>query len=140
MATLSEEEIRKMREMLAAHDAEASNEADFDPSKVKVPYRFQKFPMMVYDHAESYPAYDTEKDVMRGSVVVRETVHVKAHLAEKVVRSQAELDHALAHGWSEAAPHFREEAEAEEPEEQLSVQEHRARGRKPGRKPKEVAA
>lgn len=110
---MSEEEAERIRELLANHDAENSNETDFDPSKVKVPYRFQKFPQVVYDHAHSYPAYDEEKTVIRGSMAVLEMTHIKAHFAQKVVNSQRELDAAVAAGWSETPPEFREEQESE---------------------------
>lgn len=130
MSKLTDEEIRKMRELIADHDAEGSEEGDFDPSKVRVPYTFQKFPMMIYNHEMSYPAYDTEKNVLRGSVVVAEMVHVKAHLASKTVHTQRELEAALHQGWSESAPTFQEPEVEAEPEEQISVEEHRQRGRR----------
>jgi hypothetical protein len=78
-----------------------------------MPYRFQKFPMMIYHHENSYPAHDEVRDILRGSMVVTETIHVTAHVTRKIVKSQSELDHALANGWSETPPEFREESEPE---------------------------
>lgn len=105
-------EIERMRELVADHDAEGGDNADFDPSKVRVPYVFKKFPMMVYNAAQSHPAYDDERIVTRGSLAVAELTHIKAYLASRIVNNQRELDAALADGYSENAPTFAEETEA----------------------------
>lgn len=114
-AQLTVNEIEKMRELLAQHDAQNSEGSDFDPSKVVIPYRYQKFPMMIYDHSKSYPAHEREQTVTRGSMVVNEIVHVTANLASKVVRNQAELEEHLEQGWSENPPSFELEPEVVEP-------------------------
>lgn len=129
MSQITDEEIQKMREMIANHDAETSEEVDFDPSKVKVPYRFQKFPMVVYNHARSRAACDEERNVLRGSLVVAEVVHVKAHLASMLVQHQQELDAALSAGWSEAPPEFKEEQEDEPSVDEQAVAVRRGRPR-----------
>lgn len=134
---LSASDIEKMRALVAQHDEQAEGEENnFDPSKVRKPYHFQKFPMMVYDHARSYPAHDAEQNVVRGSIAVVEVTHVKARLVSKIVHSQRELDSALSEGWNELAPEFLEEPTIEQDEEAAPVEQAH---RKPGRPRREVA-
>ena len=112
---LTAEEIERMRQIVARHDSEHRPIQTFDLNNPpRQSYRFQKFPMMIYDHENSYPAHDEERTVIRGSLPVQEIFHVPAKLVSKIVHNQRELDQALEDGWSEQAPEFREE-EREEP-------------------------
>lgn len=84
-AQLSHEEIERMRQIVQQHDAERKPMQVFDLNNPpKEPYRFQKFPMMVYDLTHSEPG----------------------HVVSQIVRSEEELESALARGWVETAPAY----------------------------------
>jgi hypothetical protein len=139
---LSEQEVAHMRQILAQHDSEHKPMQVFDLNNPpKEQYHFQKFPMMLYDHANSHPAYDEERPSRVG--MGTDTFHVPAKVITLVVETEEQLQRALGDGWSEEAPEFRETpnehlsaklaAEAEKVQEQID-----ARRRGPGRPRKEV--
>lgn len=114
---LSFEEVQRMRQIVAQFDADRKPMQTIDLNNPpKEPYRFQKFPKMVYDLENSVP----------GSLVTQ------------VVRSQEELDSAIERGWSEEAPAFGDgrdeylsptlQAEADRVQEEIET-ERRKRGR-----------
>lgn len=112
---LSEIEIQRMRAILAQHDSEHKPIVTLDLNNPpRVAYRFQKFPMMVYDHANSYPAHDEEQQRKDGRGF--EMVHIPARVLTSTVHSEDQLRAALADGWQEEAPNF-----SEEPENNLSA-------------------
>lgn len=90
MAELSFEEIQRMRQIVQMHDAQRAPMQTIDLNNPpKEPYRFQKFPTMVYDHEHS-----SSKKIIN-----------------KAVYSQDELDAAVAEGWVNTPPSFSEERE-----------------------------
>jgi hypothetical protein len=104
----SEVDIANMRRALAEHDSQAKPVTIHDLNNPpREPYKFQKFPMMVYDHANSFPATEQEEPSKTGFGMI--TVHVRANIASRTVQSEEELQAALADGWSEHAPEFRDE-------------------------------
>jgi len=112
----SEVELSHMRQILSQHDAGARKMTIHDLNNPpKSQYRFQKFPMMVYDLEHSYPSTNEQRP--KPNSLGTETVHVPAKIVRMVVQSEDELQHALAQGWSEQAPAF-----SEEREEPLSAQ------------------
>ena len=103
-------EAEQMRALLAKYDSQhkpATIHNLNDPPKV--PYRHQKFPMMVYNHAESFPAHTETRSAIVGSSVLEETIHVKAHIHTALVQNEHQLRQALESGWSTEAPEFRED-------------------------------
>ena len=118
---LSHEEVERMRQIVQQHDAARKPMRTIDLNNPpREPYRYQKFPKMVYDLASSRPG----------------------HLVTKIVRSDNELALALEEGFSEDAPPF-----GSTPEEHLSASYQtevaqletrlaEARKRGPGRPPK----
>ena len=106
MSEFSQEDIEKMRRMVQDHDAQHKGPAIVDLNNPpKAPYKFQKFPMMVYNHAQSKPARD-EKRVGKNGV---EIVHVPAKLARRTVNNEQELELARKTGWSEKPPEYKDE-------------------------------
>lgn len=114
-AQLSPEEIERMRQIVQQHDSERKPIQIVDLNNPpKEPYRFQKFPKMVYDLAHSEPG----------------------HVVSQIVRSEDDLEAALEQGWSESAPAYSDEhveplspvyaAQAQRVDEQLAA-------RRPGR-------
>jgi hypothetical protein len=96
MQELSFEEVNRMRQIVANFDGQRKPMQTIDLNNPpKEAYKYQKFPMMVYDLSHSTP---------------QKIVHM-------LVGSDEELNTALAHGWSEQAPAF-----SEEREEPLSAQ------------------
>lgn len=85
-----------------------------DPPKTQ--YRYQKFPKILYNHHESEPAHEVIKSAIVGNSVVEEAIHVRAKVVTMVVQNEEALEAALADGWSENPPEYREE-----PEEVLSA-------------------
>jgi hypothetical protein len=82
---LTYEEIQRMRQIVQQFDAERKPMQTIDLNNPpKEPYRFQKFPKMVYDLTRSKPG----------------------HLVTATVRSEDELQAAIQDGWSEQAPAF----------------------------------
>lgn len=113
MQELSFEEVNRMRQIVQNFDASRRPMTTTDLNNPpKEPYRFQKFPMMVYQGKQT-----------------------------AIVQSEDELQDALADGWSQEAPAATEvEAETLSPKYQMEVQqvqEKLAESRK--RKAKEVA-
>jgi hypothetical protein len=108
----------------------------------KVPYRYQKFPKMLYNHEQSEPAHEVTKSAIVGSSVIEERVHVRAKVVTIIVHNESDLAEYLADGWREDAPEFRAdledtlsrayEAEAARADDQLR--------RKPGRPRKDAGA
>lgn len=112
---LTAEEIERMRQLVAAHDGQHKPVTTVDLNNPpRVPYRFQKFPMIVYDLENSYAAHDVPVTDRLGNPTGA-TQHVTARIVSRVVNSEHELHAALEDGWSENAPEFREV-----PEEVLS--------------------
>jgi hypothetical protein len=106
---LTAQEAEQLRTLLARYDGQRKPITVTnlnDPPKT--PYHFQKFPMMVYDHEASFPAHDETRTAIVGSSVLEETYHVRAHVASRVVHTEAQLKEALAEGWRETPPPFRE--------------------------------
>lgn len=107
---LSESEVMHMRQILAQHDSQHKPMTTTDLNNPpKEQYRFQKFPMMVYDLNNSYPSRDEQRP--KSNSLGFETVHVPAKVLAKVIHSDEELQYVLANGWSEQAPAFNEERE-----------------------------
>ena len=107
---LSASEIERMRHIIAQHDSETKKATIHDLNNPpKEPYKFQKFPMMVYDLEHSHPAQDVKQPKVNG--MGTEVVHIPAKVVSQVVRSEEQLRAALAGGWSEEAPVFTEERE-----------------------------
>lgn len=105
---LSESEVAHMRKILAQHDSEHKPMRVFDlNSPPREQYRFQKFPMMVYDLANSNPSYEEDQPRRNGMGI--ETVHVPARVISRTVNSEEELQEAIAQGWSEQAPAYSED-------------------------------
>lgn len=101
-------EIDRMREIVMQHDQLQKPIRTIDLNNPpKEPYRHQKFPMMVYHHESSHPAGQETRTVARGSALVEETVHIPAHMATRIVKSEHELAEALEDGWSPEPPQFR---------------------------------
>lgn len=102
---LSELEVAHMRKILAQHDSAAPKVKIHDLNNPpKDPYRFQRFPLTVYDLKNSHPAQDKQQP--KANSLGHETVHVPAKVISRIVQSEGELEDALAAGWSEAAPSF----------------------------------
>ncbi len=119
MSEFTQEDIEKMRRMVQDHDAKHKGAPIIDLNNPpKEPYKFQKFPMMVYNHAQSEPARDKQTQGKNGL----ELVHVPAKRVSKVVKNEHELELALKAGWSEQAPEFEAEADAPEEEEAGGVE------------------
>jgi hypothetical protein len=107
---LTETEIARMRQLVLEHDSQAKKATIHDLNNPpKEQYRFQKFPMVVYDHQSSSPARDDDQPNKNGLGYA--TVHIPARVVSMEVNSEKELKDALAAGWSEMAPEFREERE-----------------------------
>lgn len=106
----SDAEVERMRQILASHDSQAKKSTIHDLNNPpKEQYRFQKFPMMVYDLQGSYPSRDEERP--KSNSLGFETVHVPAKVISKVVSSDQELESSINLGWSIEAPSFTEERE-----------------------------
>lgn len=132
---LTHEQWEQLRSALLQHDEQTSKIQIHDLNNPpQQPYRFKKFPMMVYDHRNSHPAHDVEEPRAFG---VLELVHVPAKIAKRIVNSEAELEAALAEGFEQAPPPFsegREEslsaryvAEANRVQEQINARKPRHR-------------
>lgn len=140
---LTQEEATRLRQILAQHDSEQAPVHTIDLNNPpRQAYRFQKFPMAVYDHLNSYASRDEERPGPNGRI---ETVHVAARIVSRIVNSEHELKAALADGWSELAPEFREEREeplsAKYENEANRIQERIEHARRrPGPKPKHADA
>lgn len=108
-------EIEQMRRLVAQHDARPQNKIQvMDPNNPpKLPYTFQKFPLMVYDLEHSYPARQEEQTLRNGA---REIVHIAAKVISMLVQSEEQLQRAIEDGWSQNPPEFREA-----PEERLNA-------------------
>jgi len=106
---LSETEVANMRRILAQHDGQSKpmviTDLNNPPQK---PYRFQKFPMIVYDLEHSHAGY-SEDQLQRNNTLLQ--VHFPAKVVHTTVHSEEELHQAIADGWSEKAPAFSEERE-----------------------------
>lgn len=98
-------DIEKMRHLVAQHDSTSKKTTIHDLNNPpKEPYRFQKFPMMVYDLKNSHPAKDVTRPKANGAGT--ELVHIPAKVVTQVIRSEEQLQAALDGGWSEEAPAF----------------------------------
>ena len=105
---LTQAEIEQMRRIVGLHDAQSKNTLKvMDPNNPpKEPYKYQKFPMTVYDHKKCAPAHEKTVGVKVGHIVTEQTVHVPAKHHTLIVYSEAELAKARKAGWSEEAPNF----------------------------------
>ncbi|HVH87682.1 MAG TPA: hypothetical protein VM912_13225 [Terriglobales bacterium] len=129
---LTPEEIERMRQIVQQHDSDRKPIQTVDLNNPpKQPYRFQKFPMMVYDLVNSHPAHDEERPSRNGFGM--DVFHVPAKVISLMVQSEEQLQEALAAGWSEQAPDFSEERvealSAAYQAEVEQVEERRRRGR-----------
>jgi len=115
---LSHEEIERMRQIVQQHDGERKPMQIVDLNNPpKEPYRFQEFPMMVYDLTHSAPG----------------------HVVSKLVHSEVELQASLEKGWTKQAPAFSDErieplsasyqAEASRIDRQIEAANQAKRGR-----------
>lgn len=105
--SLSEQDIARMRQILLAHDAQKQVPIHDLNNPPRESYKFQKFPMMVYDLERSHMAYEEERAKGNGFGV--EMVHVPAKIISRLVHDERQLQQVLSEGWSEQAPEFREE-------------------------------
>lgn len=106
---LTEVEVNQMRQILAQHDSQNKPMTTIDLNNPpKEPYRFQKFPMMVYDLEHSHPAR-SEEQLQRNNTLLE--VHIPAKVVFATVGSEDELQSALQAGWSDKAPDFTAEEE-----------------------------
>lgn len=119
---LSHEEIARMRQIVQMHDASRKPMQTIDLNNPpREPYRYQKFPKMVYDLSKS----------------------IQGKLVTRVVTSEPELAKAIESGYSEDAPTFGDapeehlSAQYQGEVEQLQSQLEQARKRGPGRPRKE---
>jgi hypothetical protein len=111
---ISAADAEQLRQILQRYDLEHKPVQIInlnDPPKVS--YKFQKFPMVVYDHRASQPAHEELRSAIVGSSVIEEMVHIRAKIVSRIVNSEAELQQALEDGLELNAPEFREDAEAE---------------------------
>lgn len=106
---MTDQEAARLRQLLSEHDSGQKPLTTIDLNNPpKQPYGFQKFPKMLYDHAASDPAHEEERLGKNGAV---ETIHIKAKMVTVLVHSEEQLAEALANGWSETAPEYREDRE-----------------------------
>lgn len=96
MATASQvtqSEIESMRRIVAQHDSQNKNSLKvMDPNNPpKEPYKFQKFPLSLYDHKKCEPAQDKKVGVKVGNIITEQTVHVPAKHRTLIVNNEAEL-------------------------------------------------
>ena len=103
---LTQGEIERMRQIVNQHDSKNKNGIQMmDPNNPpKEPYKFQRFPMVLYNHKKSEAAQDKSVGVKVGNVVTEQKVHVPAKYHTLTVNSEAELQKAKRAGWSEKAP------------------------------------
>ena len=107
---LTEVEISRMRQILAQHDSEHKPMQTIDLNNPpRVPYKYQKFPMMLYDLVNSHPARDEEQPRRNGPGF--DTIHIPAKVITLLVNSETQLKKAIEEGWSDQAPNFSEEQE-----------------------------
>jgi hypothetical protein len=103
---LTEVEVANMRRILAQHDGQSkpmiTTDLNNPPHK---PYRFEKFPMIVYDLQNSHPAR-SEEQLQRNNTLLE--VHIAAKVVHATVNSEEELAQAIEAGWSQEAPSFNE--------------------------------
>ncbi len=118
---ISASDVEKMRAIVQGYDNQRKKAPIHDLNNPpREPYRFQKFPMMVYNLAQSQPAHEETRSAIVGSSVIEERVHIRAKVVSMVVHSEEDLKAALANGWSKNAPNF-----ADEPEGGLSAKYQR---------------
>ena len=103
---LTQGEIERMRQIVNQHDSKNKNGMQvMDPNNPpKEPYKFQKFPMVLYNHKKCEAAQEKSVGVKVGNVVTEQRVHVPAKYHTLTVNSEGELAQALKRGWSEKAP------------------------------------
>ena len=105
---LSFAEIDRMRDILAQQDARRTPNV-FDLSKPPVvPYSHQEFPKTVYHHKQSKPGRIITREVAIDGRPVDSTHHVAPKIVSKTVKNADELQKALADGWDEKPPTFKE--------------------------------
>lgn len=113
---ITQEEIERMRQIVKQHDSERTPMTIHDLNNPpKQPYRYQKFPMMVYDAQRSHPG----------------------HVVSRIVDDEDALEVARLEGWSVAPPACTEErieplsasyrAEAEKIDNQIQESKRRTR-------------
>jgi hypothetical protein len=80
---LTETEIARMRQLVLEHDSQAKKATIHDLNNPpKEQYRFQKFPMVVYDHQSSSPARMTTS-LTRTALVMPRSISRRAWSAWK---------------------------------------------------------
>jgi len=103
-------QIEAMRSLVLEHDKKHSSNS-FDPSAPQiVPYKFQEFPKTLYKHEQCLPSRAQVKKTQLGG----EELHFLPPVFKTVMAR--DVDHAaqlVAEGWSEEAPTFSEQEEAE---------------------------
>lgn len=107
--TLTEQEIEKLRTGILQHDSKANTNNVFDLNKPpKVPYVHQAFPKMLYRHEGSLPSRAVTKSSLSGDI----TTHEPPKFITKVVKSEEQMETALAEGWVTDPPNFETMEEA----------------------------
>lgn len=102
---LTATDVEKMRHLVAQHDSTSKKTTIHDLNNPpKEAYRFQKFPMTVYDLKNSHPSRDEDRAKPNGAG--RETIHIAAKVVTRLVHSEKELVDSIEAGWSEEAPAF----------------------------------
>ena len=101
---ISVDEAEKLRSLLKAHDKARVSNNVWDMSKpVIVPYVYRKFPMTLYDHKASKPAWDEPAKTAQKIDYMK---HHRARFVTKIVESEEELAQDLQEGWQETPPDF----------------------------------
>lgn len=105
-------DIEKMRAMVQDYDNQHKPVQVHDLNNPpKEPYRYQKFPKMLYNHEQSQPAHEETRSAIVGSSVIEESVHVRAKVVTLIVHSEEDLQAALADGWQTMPPNYSDEPE-----------------------------
>jgi hypothetical protein len=130
LSTFSSGQIEELRNAIVRRDSQQAKEGMIDINNPpKVPYVFQKFPMMVYKHSKA----QSSRDELRQNRDQVEIVHIPAKLGEKVVNSEEELEAALEAGYSEKPPlpvHVGIDNDKDEDDGELVEHSHQAHSRK----------
>lgn len=126
----TQDQIEAMRRVVMESD-KARSQNVFDLSKPNVmPYKYEPFPKMLYDHKRSKAPYWRERVVtIPGIGITKERELVPAELAYKIVDNEEQLKQALAEGYRKDAPRFDapgESAGSSDPFDQMDEQEELA--------------
>lgn len=107
--------VERLRQFLLDHDRKAQDRRVIDMSKpIVVPYQFRKWPMTVYQHSKNKPAHER---IIKNQLGQEQTEVVPWSCPSQLVHSEAELQEAIAHGWStEVPPKYTQERQESEGE------------------------